>query len=348
MPIYKDEKTNKYFYSVRYKDTFGQNKRKVKRGFTRKKDAKIAESEFIQKVKFGYSDTQLFKTVFYDRLKAANLSPRSIEKRTLEYNNYLKSRFENIPIGKITTEQCRELRNSLMNDYDLSLSYARSVWAGFKAVMNYANKHYKLLYDPTLPIEPIPRVKPKATYITRELFDEKVENIENETSKNLTKLLFYSGLRIGEALALQWSDYDRDKGELIISKTLDLQHRKIRNTVKTNSSAGIVPLPSHIRKLLNDLYEYKSNNFKYFSDDYYIFGDLKPWSYTTYTFHFKSVFPDIRIHSLRHSYATYLINNGVDMYVLMELMRHSNINETIQTYSHLYTNKKQEAMRIFD
>ncbi|HGO3358855.1 TPA: tyrosine-type recombinase/integrase, partial [Staphylococcus aureus] len=55
-----------------------------------------------------------------------------------------------------------------------------------------------------------------------------------------------------------------------------------------------------------------------------------------------------KIHHLRHSYASYLINNGVDMYLLMELMRHSNITETIQTYSHLYTDKKHQAMSIFD
>ncbi|WP_000321328.1 tyrosine-type recombinase/integrase, partial [Staphylococcus aureus] len=60
------------------------------------------------------------------------------------------------------------------------------------------------------------------------------------------------------------------------------------------------------------------------------------------------VFPNLKIHHLRHSYASYLINNGVDMYLLMELMRHSNITETIQTYSHLYTDKKHQAMNIFD
>ena len=107
MPVYKDEKTKKFYFSVRYKDTFGQNKRKVKRGFERKKDAKLAEAEFVQKVKYGYSDSQTFETIFYDRLKSANLSRSSIEKRTMEYNLYFKDRFGNMPSGKITTDQCR-------------------------------------------------------------------------------------------------------------------------------------------------------------------------------------------------------------------------------------------------
>ncbi|MBF0719806.1 site-specific integrase [Staphylococcus sciuri] len=347
MPVYKDSKTGKYYYSVRYKDTFGQNKRKMKRGFDRQKDAKKAENDFIQKVKHGYSDNQLFETVFYDRLKGANLSERSIQKRMLEYNKYIKPKFGQIPIGKISTHQCRELRDSIINDYDLSLSYARSVWAGFKAVMSYANKHYKLIYDPTLPVEPIPRVKPKADYITREEFDKQVEKMENNTSRELTKLLFYSGLRIGEALALQWNDFDKLNGELNINKTMYLQKRKIMHETKTESSKSIIPIPHFIKDMLAKRYEIEKEKYKYFKDDFFIFGNLDPMSYNTFTVHFKKIFPDIRIHTLRHSYATYLINNGVDMYVLMELMRHSNITETIQTYSHLYNGKKQEAMKVF-
>ncbi|HEJ7714612.1 TPA: Arm DNA-binding domain-containing protein, partial [Staphylococcus aureus] len=58
MPVYKDDNTGKWYFSIRYKDVYGNNKRKMKRGFERKKDAKLAESEFIQNVKYGYSDNQ--------------------------------------------------------------------------------------------------------------------------------------------------------------------------------------------------------------------------------------------------------------------------------------------------
>ncbi|PTI21368.1 tyrosine-type recombinase/integrase [Staphylococcus warneri] len=348
MPVYKDENTGKWYFSTRYKDVYGNNKRKLQRGFERKKDAKFAESEFIQNIKFGYSDNQPFETIFYDRLKNENLSTRSIEKRTTEYNTHIKAKFGNTPIGKITTTQCTTFRNYLINDSGLSVDYARSVWAGFKAVINYAKKYYKLLYDPTLPVTPIPRTKPQAKFITREEFDEKVEKITNETSRNLTKLLFYSGLRIGEALALQWKDYDFEKGELNINKKLNLSQKTIETNLKKESSKGIIPIPKHIRKMLNDMYDQDSKNYKYFTENYFIFGGYEPLIYITFSGHFKKAFPNLRIHHLRHSYASYLINNGVDMYVLMELMRHSNITETIQTYSHLYTDKKQQAMRIFE
>lgn len=348
MPVYKDSKRGTWYYSVFYKDVYGENKRKVKRGFSKKKDAVIAESDFIQKVKFGYSDNKTFDEIFHARLKSVQLSERSIEKRTTEYNTYIKRQFGFREIGKITTDQCKQLRDSLMNDYDISLPYARSVWAGFKAVFAYAGKYYKLTIDPTSPVEPIPRVKPKPIYITREDFEARVENIPNETCKNLAKLLFYTGLRVGEAMALTWKDFDSGKHELDINKTLNLSKRKIQETGKTAHSLATVPIPVLINTLLCDMYEHEKGTYKGFTDDYYIFGGNVPFSYHTFTYHFKKAFPEIKIHALRHSYATYLINNGVDMYLLMKLMRHSNISETIDTYSHLYPDKTHEVVQIFD
>lgn len=348
LPIYKDEQRGTWYYSVTYKDIYGNNKRKVKRGFTKKKEAKIAESDFIQKVKFGYSDNKTFDEIFHARLKSVQLSERSIEKRTTEYNTYIKKQFGFREIGKITTDQCKQLRDALMNDFDISLSYARSVWAGFKAVFKYAGKYYKLTIDPTLPVEPIPRVKPKPTYITRDEFDLKVEQIENETSRNLAKLLFYSGLRVGEALALTWNDFNASKHELDINKTMYLTKGKIQETAKTDSSFGTVPIPMLLNTLLCDMYKHDKGIYSDFTDSYYIFGNDVPKSYQAFRLHFKKVFPDYKVHALRHSYASHLINNGIDMYLLMKLMRHSNINETIGTYSHLYPDKTHEAVKIFD
>lgn len=78
------------------------------------------------------------------------------------------------------------------------------------------------------------------------------------------------------------------------------------------------------------------------------FGGIKPYHYSHYNKHFKKVFPDLKIHSMRHSYAAYLINKGVDIYLVKELMRHENITETADTYGHLYTNRKSEIMKVFD
>ena len=65
---------------------------------------------------------------------------------------------------------------------------------------------------------------------------------------------------------------------------------------------------------------------------------MAPKHYSHVQRNFKS-FPHYNIHALRHSYASYLANNGVDIFVLQSLMRHAQITETMGTYSHLYTQK---------
>ncbi|WP_425353437.1 tyrosine-type recombinase/integrase [Staphylococcus coagulans] len=55
---------------------------------------------------------------------------------------------------------------------------------------------------------------------------------------------------------------------------------------------------------------------------------------------FNKAFTNYNIHALRHSYASYLANNGVDIFVLQSLMRHAQITETLGTNSHLSTQKK--------
>ncbi|WP_240470248.1 tyrosine-type recombinase/integrase [Brevibacillus laterosporus] len=63
---------------------------------------------------------------------------------------------------------------------------------------------------------------------------------------------------------------------------------------------------------------------------------------------FKEIFPHLRIHDLRHSYAAYLINKGVYIYLIKELMRHADIKQTVNTYRHLYVERKQKAMSVFN
>jgi len=80
----------------------------------------------------------------------------------------------------------------------------------------------------------------------------------------------------------------------------------------------------------------------------YVFGGPAPYHYSHFSKHFKRAFPELRIHDTRHSYAAYLINNKVDIYLVKELMRHDDIQQTANTYGHLYTERKQEVMSVFD
>lgn len=107
-------------------------------------------------------------------------------------------------------------------------------------------------------------------------------------------------------------------------------------------------IPKHIVGMPKQIKKNPKKKIYGFNEKYYIFGGIKPYHYSHYSKHFKKVFPDLKIHSMRHSYAAYLINKEVDIYLVKELMLHENITETADTYGHLYTNRKSEIMKVFD
>lgn len=353
MPVYKDTERNTWYYSIYYTDLYGKPKRKKKRGFKTKKQAKIAEAEMLRSLKPEGDEIRTFEEVFYERLKHEDLSPRTTKHRKQQYEKYYRYNFANIPINKVTVEQCKDLRKQLIDNKNLKDEYKKSVFSGFKAIMNYALKNNYIDVNPANSVSNIKFNKSKLLYINRNEFDNLVLKMDNLDNKNpilyrkFIQLLFYTGLRVGEALPLTWEDWDPTKRELDINKTTDVTTNEIRYGVaKTKSSLGIVPVPKNIAEMLEELREIAKPN------DKFIFGGNRHFSYQTITKAFYSVFreynSEITIHTLRHSYATYLINNGVDMYLLMNLLRHSDIQETIGTYSHLYTDRKQKAMELFN
>ncbi|MEB8088217.1 site-specific integrase [Staphylococcus pseudoxylosus] len=351
MAVYKDKERNTWYYSIYYTDLYGKPKRKKKRGFKTKKACKLAESEMMRTIKPDMDFVMTYNELFEDRLQNSDLSFRTVQNRQQEHRNHIQNEFGNLPITKITSEQCRDLRKRLVSNDDISVGYAKSVLSGFKANIRHALKHGYLQSDPTLNVEPIKQNKVRKAYITREKFDELVYKMDNLNNWNpvmyrkCVQLLFYTGLRCGEAMPLTWNDFDYDKRELDINKTMELSNSKIKYGVaKTSSSLSVIPIPNHIAEMLNDL--------KRESVGPYIFGGEKPFAHSSIKLAFDRVFkeynPELTLHSLRHSYATHLINNGVDIYVLMNLLRHSSIKQTVDTYSHLYADNKQRAMKVLE
>ncbi|HHB6438175.1 TPA: tyrosine-type recombinase/integrase [Staphylococcus aureus] len=348
MPVYKDDNTGKWYFSIRYKDVYGNNKRKMQRGFSTKREAKRAEAIFLNDVNEGYSDSKTFDYVFHHYLENSDLRPKTKRRKQNEYHKHFKAKFGHIKMNKITQNQCQEFRKYLIENV-ASTNSARTIWSGFKVVINYAKKYFGLRTDPTISIKPIPRVKPKPKFMMREEFEERIKDIEEQDYRELFTLMFYTGLRIGEAMALVWTDYNKYKKEISINKTMDISNRTIFPRPKTDSSEDIVPLPKFINTMLTERHQREKELNKYFDErSYFIFGGMAPKHYSHVQKKFQKAFPHYNIHALRHSYASYLANNGVDIFVLQSLMRHAQITETMGTYSHLYTRKKHDAIAIFD
>lgn len=347
MPIYKDEKRKTYYFKVRYKDIYGRDKQALRRGFAKRREAVLAEAEFIANLKSVFSDEVTINEIFEHNIKHKNLKDKTIRRRTNEYNLHIKPRFGHIKIKDITVQQAMDFKTDLENGFK-SLNSARTVYSNFKILINHAVKFFGLRVDPTIAVGPIKRVKPKINFIKREDFESRIKGFSDlHYYLELTRLLFYTGLRIGEAFALTWRDIDLEKRQLYVDKTLDITLR-IPTSPKTIGSEAFVPFPQFISDMLAEIKKESAENIYGFNDEMYVFGGPAPYHYSHFMKKFKEVFPELRIHDMRHSYASYLINRGVDIYLVKELMRHDDIKQTANTYGHLYMERKQEVMSVFD
>lgn len=346
MPVYKDEKRKTWYYKTRYKDMYGRNKQKMQRGFKKRSEAIKAEAEFLSSINTTFSEDVTIDDIFEHNLTYKRLKEKTMKRRRNEYNNHIQPFFGRMRVKDISVQQVMDFKTRLENHFD-SLNSARTVFSNFKALINHASKFYGLKIDPTLAVGTIQRVKSKINFIKRDEFEKRVKLFNTHHYQELTRLLFYTGLRVGEALALTWKHVDLERKQLYVEQALNIHTRKI-TPPKTEGSVGYVPFPQFIGDLLREIKSESASEIYGFNDELFVFGGLAPYHYSDYRRKFKQVFPDLRIHDLRHSYASYLINRGVDIYLVKELMRHDDIKQTANTYGHLYTERKHEVMSVFE
>lgn len=161
-------------------------------------------------------------------------------------------------------------------------------------------------------------------------------------------LCLYSGLRVGEVLALEWTDIDFVKSELTVNKTChdgkdkDGKFCRVTDTPKTESSRRVIPIP---KQLLPHLREVKKKS----SSKYVVSNGEKIISVRSYQKTFTSLLKRLGIqhkgfHSLRHTFATRALECGMDVKTLSEILGHKNPTITLNRYVHSLMEHKKEMM----
>ena len=180
---------------------------------------------------------------------------------------------------------------------------------------------------------------------------KKIEHyILNEENTRLFGVLLclYTGLRIGELLALEWSDIDMNKGELRVAKTCHYDKDengvfgRITDIPKTQSSIRTIPLPKQLIPLLR-IAKKKSRSTHIVSNGSNLI------SIRSYQRSFASLLKRLNIqhrgfHSLRHTFATRALECGMDVKTLSEILGHKNPTVTLNRYAHSLMDHKKEMM----
>ena len=156
-------------------------------------------------------------------------------------------------------------------------------------------------------------------------------------------LCLYSGLRIGELIALQWDDIDLTKGILTISKSChDGKDGLIIDEPKTATSRRIIPLPKQLVPILRSVKK-RSDSSSVVS------ANGKPVSVRSYQRSFELLLKKLNIphkgfHSLRHTFATRALECGMDVKTLSEILGHKNPTITLNRYAHSLMEHKADMM----
>ncbi len=156
-------------------------------------------------------------------------------------------------------------------------------------------------------------------------------------------LCLYSGLRIGELIALRWSDIDLTKGLLTVSKSChDSKDGLIIDEPKTATSRRVIPLPKQLLPILKDVKKRSDSPFV-------VSANGKPVSVRSYQRSFELLLKKLHIphkgfHSLRHTFATRAIECGMDVKTLSEILGHKNPTVTLNRYAHSLLEHKVDMM----
>ena len=356
----------------------GKDKQASKSGFLTKKDAQLAAALFERQFHNGeYVQTSVvtfeglcMEWLLHYRAQGIKISSYETRKKGL---NHLILKTGNIPIQKITKKVYQEAIDSLAMRY--SLNTLIIIHSSANMAFNYAHEHKMIKENPSKGVKLPQKRKTVSELESEHLEDNFFEKKELETFLKTAKsedldcelvlfsTLAHTGIRIGELLALKWTDINVSKKTFRVSKTYyNPTHKKDAFellTPKTESSARTISIDSALINLLEahrlEQDKLKDMNAPFYVDEGFIFAGSEGYPKTMNVIANRmhrllsrsGINRRLTPHSMRHTHTALLIEANVHIKEIQERLGHSNINTTFSIYAHLTKDVKKEASNKF-
>ncbi len=349
-----------------------------KGGFKTKKEAAAAarivemEKENGTLIKESRMSFEEFAKDWLKSYGRSGVKISSVRAREKEMKHFI-SVWGSFPISKITKKMYQDRILDLSEKY--SHNYMDGIHAAGRMIFRQAVELGLMKVNPT---ENFKLPKKQSSVEDLEKSEEEYKFLEKEELASFLKLcqtdglemdtlvfttLSYTGLRIGELLALKWSDIDLEEGKLRVTKTLYNPNNNYLNyqllTPKTTGSIRTIKiddmLVSMLKKHKIKQNEIKLKNAKFYKNEGFIFArdDGYPQLRKVFETRLKRLLKkagiekNITPHSFRHTHTSLLIEAGVGIKEIQQRLGHSDINTTMNIYAHMTANMEEKASQQF-
>lgn len=379
MPVYtykrvrknKKDKSRKvqetwYYYEGQFTDPdTGKMSRYKKRGFSSLKEAEQAERIYLISLqKNGNKKITFYELsiVYLEYLE--NRRKYSTVDTTKTHLQLIYPFLGKKNIHDITSLDVISLQQKML-DNDYSISYINDVFGTIKKILNFGVKHHGLKNNVCTKVDKL--ISTVAANEENEMkcwtlddFFKFIKFANDVQYKALYFLFYFTGLRRGEALALNWNDINFEKKTLKVTKTitnkLSKKDRKrgLKYKITTPKSKRSIRTISIPKILVDVLIQWKMKVMVVdgYSEESFIFGIERPLPYSTVDRKMKAWakmagIPILSPHGLRHSHISYLINKGVNILAVAQRAGDT-VEMILKVYAHLFKQNELEIINIID
>ena len=346
MAIYKEEKTGTWRVIYRYTDWTGAKKQTQKRGFKTKKEAQAWEREQLHRATSDLEMTFASFAAQYAQDMQTRLKNNTWETKEHIIRTKLLPYFGKLKMCNITAQQVITWQNEMMNHRDshgkpYSPVYLKTVNNQLSAIFNHAVRYYNLRENPCKKAGSMGKKKNREMlFWTKEEYLRFADAMmDKPMSYYAFEMLYWCGIREGELLALTPADFNFEKGTVTINKSYQrINKQDLITTPKTEKSNRTITIPQF---LTDEMQDFLKTLYGIQPDDR-IFTVTKSYLHHEMDRGAKEAgVPRIRIHDIRHSHVSLLIDMGFSATAIADRVGHESIDITYN-YAHLFPSKQTE------
>lgn len=348
------------------KSFYGSSKEEVKEKLKQYKDEiALLGQRSPTTIKQGDQLVSQWMDTWIDTYKKITIKSSTYDSYQTDIRNYINPNVGDIKLKDLQTDHVQGMINS-MHQKGLELNTIRGAKSLLTDALNQAVENHIIPYNPCLGVK-LPKGKAKKK--VRAFSDQELSAFfahcpqSPSSIANIFRFLVLTGLRVGEAMALQYKDVDLAKGTIDVNKTLIVSKgrgNQLSDTPKTSTSVRQLPLNANAKNILEQQFKLNKviclKNGVPITEETFVFlsGKATSLCYSTLnkSFHLfrkhAGLPDDLHIHCLRHTFATVLLANGVSLKVIQDLLGHSDLSTTADIYSETTRELKQESVDKLD